>query len=80
MFKSSSKFKKSRRVQVECWILRETEKAILIRQSALEEWIPRSLCHHISKRPGKNHAEIEAVVTMDEWIADDRGLESEVAE
>jgi len=68
--------KPSKRVRVECQIIRETERAILLRQGAIEEWIPRSVCHHISKRPSAGDQE-NAVITMDAWLADDRGLDSE---
>jgi hypothetical protein len=73
-------FKKSARVLVECDVIRETDKALLIRQGSIEEWIPRSLCHHISKRPVAARTDVPAVITMDQWIADDRGLDSEETE
>jgi hypothetical protein len=63
--------------KVRCIILRETEKAIQIRQQqpnreAVEAWIPRSQCDHISKMPDGNV--VRGTVTMRTWLADKHNL------
>lgn len=67
--------------KINCTILRETDKAIQIRQESrnrepVETWIPRSQCDHISKRPSES-GDINATVTMATWLADERGLQEE---
>jgi len=70
-------------VKVKCRIILETEAALYIEQprfefkSAVECWIPRSQCDHISKGPLKEDNTRDATVTMAEWLADKRGFRTE---
>jgi len=70
-------------VKVKCRIILETEAALLIEQPrdglriAIECWIPRSQCDHISKGPLKEDYTRDATVTMAEWLADKRGFRTE---
>ena len=68
--------------KIKCRILRETERAILIRQEtgnreAIEAWIPRSQCDHLSKGPTLNDGSREATITMAAWLVDQHNLRAE---
>ena len=69
--------------KVKCRIILETESALLIEQprlefhTAIECWIPRSLCEHISKGPKRPDGTRDAIVTMSGWLADKRGFRTE---
>jgi hypothetical protein len=67
--------------KVKCAILRETDRALQIRQEAQNRdpvvaWIPRSQCDHISKRPDGNGG-VEAIVTMADWLVEKHNLREE---
>lgn len=69
-------------VQIKCRIVRESEKAIFIRQeigkgayTAL--WIPRSQCDHLSKGPIQADGSRDATITMAEWLAEKHNLETQ---
>jgi hypothetical protein len=67
--------------KVKCVIVRETEKALFIRQEQpnrvpVEVWIPRSQCDHVSKMPDGKGA-ITATVTMAGWLVDKHNLRAE---
>lgn len=63
-----------------CRILRETEGAIQIHQEipnrhALQTWIPRSQCEHISKlRDDKPELGVPATITCADWIIEKKGI------
>jgi len=69
--------------RVKCRIILETEAALLIEQprfefhAAIECWIPRSQCDHISKGPKQPDGTRDAVVTMAEWLVEKRGFRTE---
>jgi hypothetical protein len=65
---------------IKCEIVRETEKALLVKQSRpnrdpVEAWIPRSQCDHISKRP--EGEKVTATIKVASWIVDKAGLVEE---
>lgn len=66
---------KEGRVEFECSIVAETEKAILVKVGAekpREVWIPLSAVHEIHREPGLSK---DAVLVVDGWIARERGIE-----
>jgi len=68
--------------KVKCRIMRETEKALLIRQEtpnreSIETWIPRSQCDHISKGPLSPEGSRDGTITMAGWLADKHNLRME---
>ena len=68
--------------KIKCRILRETERAILIRQEmpnreAVEAWIPRSQCDHLSKGPSEPDGSRSATITMAGWLVDQHNLRAE---
>lgn len=68
--------------QVKCRILRETEAAYKIHQETPNRepvitWIPISQCDHSSKGPKALDGSRDAIITMPEWLADEKGLRSE---
>lgn len=70
-------------VKVKCRIIVETEAGLLIEQPrfelqvAVESWIPRSQCDHISKGPLQEDGTRDATVTMADWLADKCGFNTE---
>jgi len=69
-------------VIIKCRIMRETEKAVLIRQEfpnreMVETWIPRSQCDHLSKGTFLADGSREATITLAGWLADKYNLRTE---
>ncbi len=61
-----------------CRILRETDKALQIRQEipnrhTTTAWIPRSQCKHIFKLPDDGKGSPATITTAD-WIIEEKGL------
>ena len=67
--------------RVKCVIIRETEKALLIRQdqkeinATQEVWVPRSQCSHISKLGRNKTGFFDATIEMSEWLAEEKELD-----
>lgn len=67
-------------IKVKLWQISKTEKAYLFSKTPngnreLEKiWIPISQIEHISRQPPSPDGSIECVVTMTEWIAEQKGL------
>ncbi len=62
-----------------CCILKESEKALLVRQeipnrAPVETWIPRSQCDHISKEPRTDGEPVAATITCADWLMEKKGL------
>ena len=59
-----------------CEILRETHAAVLIRDPAdgREHWIPFSQVEKITRDASEALGDQTGVVTMTEWIAEQKGL------
>ena len=56
-------------IQVDA-ILRETEKAMLVRQSDTQAWVPMSMVEKITRHPNGT-----AEIRIPDWLADEKGLE-----
>lgn len=53
---------------------RQTEKALLIRVSGREIWLPRSVCKTITKFRPDASGEREAIVEAEDWWCDKNDL------
>ena len=58
-------------------LVRETEKALCIRQGKTETWISRSLCHYISKTPKDKRGVVYLKIEMPYWLVVEKELEYE---
>jgi hypothetical protein len=70
----------SEATSVKCWIVHETEKALLVSKTPPERgtentvWIPRSMIEHSTKHPPLSNGWRPAIIKMEEWVAEDKGL------
>ncbi len=51
-------------------ILRETEKAMLVRQGSTQAWVPMSMVEKITRHPNGS-----AEIRIPDWLADEKDLE-----
>lgn len=51
-------------------ILRETEKAMLVRQGDTQAWVPMSMVEKITRKPDGR-----AEIRIPDWLADEKDLE-----
>lgn len=70
-------------MKVRCWIIEQRDKAIKVSKLPPDRlstdtmdfiWLPRSQLEHISKDPPLPNGWIPAIITMPEWLAEEKKL------
>lgn len=60
-------------VEVDCHVIKETEKALLLNDGKIESWVPKSLVEDMSFHK-ETDIQKTCTVTMPEWLAIDKGF------